>query len=228
MQAVILAGGRGERLRPITDTVPKSMLPVKGKPFLEHQLLLLKKAGISEILLLTGHLSSVIESHFRDGSRLKLNIEYSVESHPLGTGGAIKNAAKLIQNDFLLLNGDTITHLDYKAMMAQYKTQSVPILMAAHDNHDKSAPNNIRVEPDLTITGYNRQNPTGMTHLDAGVLAVKSFVFLRMMPETSVFSFEDDVYPKLNRYRLMKAFVTDRPPHDVNDPAQLKKLEELL
>jgi len=228
MQAVILAGGRGERLRPQTDTIPKSMLPVKGKPFLEHQILMLKKAGISDFLLLTGHLSNLIESHFRDGSRLKVRIEYSVESHPLGAGGAIKNAAKLLQNDFLLLSGDTFTRLDYKAMAAVHKTLSVPILMAAYDNHDKLAPSNIRVEPDLTVTGYNRVNPTGMTHIDAGVMVIKSFVFLRMMPETSVFSFEDDVFPKLNRYRLMKAFVTDQPPHDMNNPAHLKKLEELL
>lgn len=228
MQAVILAGGRGERLRPQTDTVPKSMTPVKGKPFLEHQILLLKKAGISDFLLLTGHLSNVIESHFREGSKLKVHIEYSVESHPLGSGGAVKNAAKLIQNDFLLINGDAITPMDYKDMITQYKTQSIPILMTAYDNHDKLIPNNIRVEPDLTITGYNRNNPNGMTHIESGILAIKSFVFFRMMPETSVFSIEDDVYPKLNRYRLMKAFVTDKPFYDINAPERLKKLGEIL
>ena len=228
MQAVILAGGRGERLRPQTDTIPKSMLPVKGKPFLEHQILMLKKAGISDFLLLTGHLSNLIESHFRDGSRLKVRIEYSVESHPLGAGGAIKNAAKLLQNDFLLLSGDTFTRLDYKAMAAVHKTLSVPILMAAYDNHDASVPSNIRVERDLTVTGHNRTTPTGMSHIDAGILAIKSFTFLRMMPDKPAFQLEAEVYPKLMRYRLIKAFVTDKPSYDINNPAHLKKLEEIL
>ncbi|HIC76325.1 MAG TPA: nucleotidyltransferase family protein, partial [Candidatus Dadabacteria bacterium] len=87
MQAVILCGGAGMRLRPLTDRIPKSMVLINGKPFLEHQILYFKKQGIKDFVLCAGHLWKKIVDYFKDGSNLGVKIEYSIENEPLGTGG---------------------------------------------------------------------------------------------------------------------------------------------
>jgi mannose-1-phosphate guanylyltransferase len=228
LQAVILAGGRGERLRPLTDNIPKPMVPIKGKSFLEHQILFLKKAGITDYVLLTGYLSNIIENYFQDGSKFNIHIQYSVEDHPLGTGGAIIKADKLIQDDFLLINGDTLTPLNFKDMIQQYQRRTHPILIAVYDNRKDIAPNNIRVASDGTITGYSKTSPTGMTHIDSGVLAIKKDRFFGLMPGMDQFSFELEVYPKLIKNRLMKAYITNRRFYDIGTPERLKTIEEIL
>ncbi|MFA4889338.1 MAG: nucleotidyltransferase family protein [Candidatus Omnitrophota bacterium] len=105
-QAVILTGGEGRRLRPITETIPKSMIPIKGKPFLRYQLDLIKTFGINEVLILVGYLGEEIIKYFKDGKKFGLQIDYSFEKQLLGTAGALKNAEKKLNNYFLLLNGD--------------------------------------------------------------------------------------------------------------------------
>jgi len=114
MQVVILAGGKGTRLRPITYQVPKPMVPIHGKPFLQYQLELIKSLGINEVLLLVGYLGKQIEEYFGGGPKFGLNIEYSYENNPLGTGGALKNAEEKLAEKFLLLNGDTFLPMDYE------------------------------------------------------------------------------------------------------------------
>src|SRR3989304_860614 len=102
MYALILAGGKGERLRPLTSARPKPMIPLAGKPILEHQLEWLHGQGVTDVILLCGYLSEVVSSHFGDGSRLGLRIAYSVESEPLGRGGAFKKAFQLVPPDVRL------------------------------------------------------------------------------------------------------------------------------
>src|SRR5215472_6820489 len=103
MQVVILAGGQGLRLRPLTEAIPKPMLPVAGVPYLERQLRLLARQGLRDVLILTGYLGEQIEKHFGDGRRLKLSIRYRCEAEPLGTGGALRDAHPLLSDIFLLL-----------------------------------------------------------------------------------------------------------------------------
>lgn len=112
-QVVILAGGRGSRLAPLSNSLPKPMISVQGRPFLEILLQLLQSRGLSKFLLLTGYLHNKISDYFNDGSNLGVSIKYSVEHEPLGTAGALKNAEKLLEDDFLLLNGDTFSDIDY-------------------------------------------------------------------------------------------------------------------
>ena len=109
MKAVILAGGRGERLKPLTDNLPKPMLPINGKPVIEYQIELLKKAGINDIIICGQYLFEKIINYFGNGEKLGVKIQYIKEKIPLGTGGAIKNAEGFINDDFLLLNGDIAT-----------------------------------------------------------------------------------------------------------------------
>ena len=117
MKAIILAGGRGKRLRPITDYVPKPLIPIKNIPIIEWQIKYLKKYGVSEIIICSGYKSEMIENYLNN-KKLGIKITYSVENRPLGTGGAIKQASKKIKdNSFLVINGDIITNIDLKKLL---------------------------------------------------------------------------------------------------------------
>ncbi len=113
MLAVILAGGYGKRLRPITNTIPKNLIEINGEPIIVHQIRWLKNQGIKRFLLLTGYLSHILEDYLKDGSKYGVSIVYSREHEPLGTGGAVRNAYRYLVNEdiFLLVNGDIITNL---------------------------------------------------------------------------------------------------------------------
>jgi len=112
MKAIILAGGIGKRLKPVTDYVPKPLVPIKNIPIIEWQIRYLKKFGIREVIICTGYKAEMIESYL-SMKKLGMKIKFSIEKTPLGTGGAIKKAGKLINDkSFFVINGDTITNID--------------------------------------------------------------------------------------------------------------------
>ena len=116
MKAIILAGGRGKRLRPITDYVPKPLIPIKNIPIIEWQIKYLKKFGITEVIICSGYKTRMIEDYLNN-KKLGIKITFSIENKPLGTGGAIKKAGKKIKDKtFLVINGDTITNIDLKQL----------------------------------------------------------------------------------------------------------------
>ncbi|MEO6991692.1 MAG: NDP-sugar synthase [Candidatus Baltobacteraceae bacterium] len=121
MQAVVLVGGEGTRLRPLTYGTPKPMVPVFGIPFLERTLMRLREAGVTEAILAAGYLPNAIREAFGDGSRLGIELTYVVERAPLGTAGALKNVADHIRGPFFVLNGDVLTSLDLRAMLAFHR-----------------------------------------------------------------------------------------------------------
>ena len=117
MKAIILAGGRGKRLRPITDYVPKPLVPIKNIPIIEWQIKYLKKFGITDVIICTGYKQELIENYL-DMKKLGIKIKFSIEKTPLGTGGAIKKAGKFIKDkSFVVINGDTITNIDLKKLI---------------------------------------------------------------------------------------------------------------
>ncbi len=119
MKAIILSGGRGERLKPITDYVPKPLIPINNVPILEWQLRYLKKFGIKDVILSTGYKYDQIEN-FLKSKNLGVTITFSVEKSPLGTGGAIKKAGKFIKDkSFFVINGDTITNIDLRKLKSK-------------------------------------------------------------------------------------------------------------
>ncbi len=117
MKAIILAGGRGNRLRPITDYVPKPLIPIKNIPIIEWQIKYLKKFGVSEVIICSGYKTEMIENYLNN-KKLGIKISFSVEDMPLGTGGAIKKAGKKINDkSFIVINGDVITNIDLKKLL---------------------------------------------------------------------------------------------------------------
>lgn len=121
MKAVILAGGKGTRLKPFTEAIPKPMLPIGVKPLLEITIQYLEKCGFNEVILAVNYLKEYIEHYFGDGSRFGIKIECSIENNPLGTAGAVKNAAKLFKDTFVVVLGDIVTDIDYSKLIKYHK-----------------------------------------------------------------------------------------------------------
>jgi NDP-sugar pyrophosphorylase family protein len=116
LKAIILAGGHGKRLRPLTDYVPKSLVPIKNIPIIEWQIKYLKKYGITEVIICTGYKTKMIENYL-SMKKTGVKIKFSIEKSPLGTGGAIKKAGKMINDkSFFVINGDTITNIDLRKL----------------------------------------------------------------------------------------------------------------
>lgn len=116
MQAVILAGGKGTRLQPYTTVLPKPLMPVSNYPILEIIVRQLKRAGVDRIILAVGHLSQIIQAFFQNGERFGIQIDYSLEERPLGTAGPISLVLDQLEEDFLVMNGDLLTTLDYRRL----------------------------------------------------------------------------------------------------------------
>ena len=130
MKAIILAGGEGTRLRPLTCNTPKVMVPVVNHPLLEHVINYLKAYNIIDIILAMGQLSEQIQAYFSDGGEFGVRLTYSVENFPLGTAGAVKNAENLLDESFIVFNGDIFTALDLTAMM-NFHREKKPIATIA-------------------------------------------------------------------------------------------------
>ena len=139
MQAVILVGGEGTRLRPLTLGTPKPMVPLFDIPFLERTLGRLRAAGVQEVILAAGYLPAAIEEHFGDGSKVGMRVTYVVEDHPLGTAGALKNLEDRITGTFFVLNGDVLTSLDLAEMIAYHKAKGGVGVLHAIKVEDPSA-----------------------------------------------------------------------------------------
>ncbi|AJE82955.1 MULTISPECIES: NDP-sugar synthase [Streptomyces] len=130
-EAILLVGGKGTRLRPLTVRTPKPMVPAAGVPFLAHQLARAKAAGVEHIVLATSYLAEVFEPYFGDGSALGLHLEYVTEAEPLGTGGALRNVASRLRSapgdPVLIFNGDILTGLDIRALVGVHESSGADV-----------------------------------------------------------------------------------------------------
>lgn len=201
MEAIILAGGFGTRLRSIITDVPKPMAPVSDVPFLEWLLQYLEKAGFSKIILSVGHQHEKISSYF-GGSYGSLKIRYSLEETPLGTGGAICRALGLVvSEEVFVLNGDTFFALNYQEMLSFHRSRSSDITLALRPTIDVSRYGNVIVEND-TITFFEEKGDiAGPGLINAGVyLFNRRALTSRPFPE--VFSFERDFLAMQNEIKL--------------------------
>jgi NDP-sugar pyrophosphorylase family protein len=235
MQAVILAGGLGTRMRPITETIPKPMITVAGKPFLQRQLELLSGAGIERALLLVSYLGEQIQEYFGDGAKFGCKVSYSFEASPLGTGGALKNAEAQLQDDFVLVNGDTYLGIDYRGLTKQFAAVNCSALIVAYEKPAiisreipaSLLPNNLGVSSDGLVSAYRKRNQEGLSHIDAGVIVLKKEILARLRAGQKC-SLEEEIYPRLIEQGEMRAWVTRQPFYDMGSPAGLAALEEKL
>lgn len=193
MIAVILAGGEGTRLRPLTEWLPKSLLPIANRPFLEHQIEHLRRHGVTRVVLSCGYLPEPIRDHFGD------SLEYAIEPQPLGTGGAIGFAAGGISETFVVCNGDVLTGLDLTALIDLHRARSARATIALHRVDDPSAYGLVRTEGDGAVTAFVEKPPPGTADVDtinAGTYVLEPDVLGLIEPDRMV-SVEREVFPRL-------------------------------
>ena len=230
MQAVILAGGLGTRLRPFTYEIPKPMVPINGKPYLEYQLEYLRKQDIKNILILVGYLGEQISSYFGDGKKFGLDIQYSTESVPMGTGGGLKNAESLLEEDFLLIYGDSFLPLEYGDVIKKYnQCRSKALLCVYNNQEDTNVISNIALEEEThKILAYRKDvQDITLKYVDAGVLIVNKEV-LKYIPYQQVISLEQYIFPILIKEGTLFAYPSNHRFYDIGTPERLKLAMEVL
>lgn len=168
MKAIILAGGRGKRLKPVTDYVPKPLVPISNIPIIEWQIKYLKKFDVKEVIICTGYKSDMIESYL-NMKELGIKIKFSIEKSPLGTGGAIKKAGKMInEKSFFVINGDTITNIDLHKLASKTNTVAAIELRTKYGILETESEKivNFKEKKEITDTWMN----AGIYHLQKEIL----------------------------------------------------------
>jgi NDP-sugar pyrophosphorylase family protein len=225
LQAVVLAGGLGTRLRPITERIPKPMVEVAGRPFLETIIRHLADQEFRRILLLLGYLGERIVDHFGDGRSCGVKLDYAWEKSPLGTGGAVRNALDELEEDFLLLYGDSYLPIDYRPVAAALRQSGALGLIVVYDNGrgDTGVPENVATDAQGWVTRYAKgEGGADLRYVEAGVLAFRREVFARL-PAGRVIALEQEIYPKLIAERQLFSFVSGQRFYDIGTPERLEE-----
>jgi len=181
MQTVILAGGLATRLRPITEKIPKALIEINGIPFIDYQLNYLKKQGITNVVLCTGFLTEQIVDYVGNGSRYGLKVVYSNDGEKLlGTGGAIKNAARYLDDDFFILYGDSFLPVQFNPIYNKFKHNKLPALMTILENNNQWDKSNV-IFDGIQINLYDKKNYSDqMNYIDYGLSICKKDIFTKM------------------------------------------------
>lgn len=230
-QAVILAGGRGERLRPLTDEKPKPMIELNGRPFLEYLTNLLKENGITEILLLLGYQYNKIIDHFGDGSEFGVTIRYSVGEIFDETGTRVRNAKNFLQEKFLLMYSDNYWPLQLEKMFEFYKSKNVLATTTVYNNKDGQGEygfeNNIFVDSTGTVVLYDKtRSDPRLNGVDIGFFILDKRI-LDFMPDSN-FSFEAEILPVLAQQNELAGFRTDQLYYPITSIEWLKRAEKFI
>jgi NDP-sugar pyrophosphorylase family protein len=219
----ILAGGLATRLRPITEKIPKSLVPVGGRPFLAHQLELLSRQGFRHVVLCVGHLGEQIEAAFGDGRDHGIRLEYSYDGDRLvGTAGALRQALPKLGDAFFTLYGDSYLEIDYLPVWHFFEKSRQPALMTVMENSRGAEPSNVEFLPG-EVRAYDKKNPTpAMRHIDYGLSAYRAQVF-RDLPEGPADL--SDLQSSLARQGLMAGYEVSQPYFEMGSSCGLQSLE---
>jgi mannose-1-phosphate guanylyltransferase len=199
MQALILAGGEGTRLRPLTSRLPKPVVPMVGRPFIAYMLDWLREHGVDDVVMSCGHMAAAVRGVLGDGSREGLRLRYVEEPRPLGTGGAVKYAEHLLDRRFLMLNGDVLADLDLTAVVQQHLDRGASATLALVAVEDPSAYGLVRTRSDGQVTGFVEKPAAHEidTHqVSAGAYVLERDVLQLLAPGEPA-SIEREVFPRL-------------------------------
>ena len=196
---ILLVGGFGTRLKPLTDEYPKPMLPVAGLPVTEHQILAAKKAGIHTLVLATSYLAEIFTPYFGDGSKWGMKILYAVEKEPLGTGGAIANAAQLLGGDepIVIFNGDVLSRHSIADQIAFHEAKKADATLHLIDVEDARAFGCVPTDKDGRVTAFLEKMDNPVTNsINAGCYVFSPAV-INQIPLGKVISVERETFPAL-------------------------------
>ena len=200
MQALILAGGEGTRLRPLTSTVPKPVVPLANRPFISFMIEWLARYGVDDVILACGFMAEGVRAVLGDGEELGIRLRYVEEPRPLGTGGALRYAGDLLEERFLMLNGDVLADFDLLAQLHQHEQTGARATIALVGVEDPSAYGLVRRKADHSVREFlEKPNPDEIdTHLiSAGAYVLERSVLDEMAPAGTNISIERDVFPVL-------------------------------
>ena len=173
LTALVLAGGLGTRLQSVVEDTPKVLAPVAGHPFLHYILSYLRGQGIKDVILCTGHKAGMVTDYCQSGSKWGLHIRYSVEQEALGTGGAIKNAAPMINSDpLIVLNGDSFAQADLTQMVGYHASKRAQITIALTEVAEKNRFGSVNVDADGSILGFKEKGELGRGLINAGIYVI--------------------------------------------------------
>ena len=221
-QAAILCGGLGNRLRPITDTLPKPMVPINGRPFLEYLLEQLKVQGVSEIILMTGYLGEQIQEYFGQGSKWGLDVQYSNGPAEWDTGRRLHEAKSLLQDNFILMYSDNFVQVNLKKLAAFHGRSKTLLSFVVQPKLNA----NISLGEGGTVTAYDKtRSSKDLNFVELGFMVTNKKIFNYYQEIDVSFS---DILVKLVSEKQVSGMVVDDAYHGVSDPKRLKLTKEYL
>jgi NDP-sugar pyrophosphorylase family protein len=225
--AVVLAGGYATRMRPITETIPKALIEVAGKPFIDHQLALLQRNGIRHVVLCLGYLGEQVQSHLGDGFAYGLTISYSYDgARLLGTGGALRRAAHLLGEACWVLYGDSYLEIDYRAVMEQFASSVALGLMTILRNENRWDRSNVIFRDGQLICYDKSQLVPEMEYIDYGASLLRREAWMRIPPNETIDL--SDLYHTLVEEGQMVGHVVTRRFYEIGSPAGLAETRGYL
>lgn len=226
-QLILLAGGKATRLRPVTETIPKSMLEVAGRPFIAHQLELAKSKGIDKIVLCASYLGEMIEQYAGDGSKFGVELEYSFDGDELlGTGGAVMKALEKVKGEFFVMYGDSYLNTDFESINEYFFSQDKPALMTVFRNDGKWDKSNVCYRDGRIIT-YDKVNRTpDMQYIDYG-LGILSEQCFKEFRTRRVFDLAE-VYSRLLEKNELAGFEVKERFYEIGSFEGLNETSEYL
>jgi len=227
LPVAILAGGLSTRLRPITETIPKALVEVAGRPFIDCQIEMLVSQGLTEIILCVGYLGEMIEHHLGEGSQFGAKISYSHDGNQLlGTGGALLNALPLLGEEFYVLYGDSYLPIDFTVVGSAFKESGKPGLMTVFLNEGNWDRSNVLFE-DGDILAYDKKDPSSrMKHIDYGLEVFRKEIF-KCTPVSGVFDLGELLHDLVCNRQIAGYEVRDRF-YEIGSHAGLKELDKFL
>ena len=198
IEAIILAGGKGTRLKRVLDDCPKPMAIIGGKPFIEWILLMLRRQGIQRVVMCTGHLSETVESYFGDGRSIGMEVAFAGDPFPLGTGGAVRNAlGKTRSNHILVLNGDSYLRVNISNFLKTHLACNARASISLVQVEDSRRYGSVKVNKDRKVLAFLEKSPRKQPGLiNAGIYLLERNV-VKEIPEGKMISLEREIFPDL-------------------------------
>lgn len=227
-EAIILAGGKGTRLKSVLDDRPKPMAIIRGKPFIEWILLMLKRQGIQRTVICTGHLGEIVESYFGNGRSIGMEITFARDPFPLGTGGAVRNAlGKTRSKHILVLNGDSYLRVNISSFLKTHLALNARASISLVQVEDSSRYGSVKINKNGKMLAFLEKSPRKQSGLiNAGTYLLERNI-LKEIPEGKRISLEREIFPDLIGKGLY-GVPCDGPFIDIGTPESFNKAEKLL
>lgn len=226
MQVVILAGGYASRLKTLTENIPKALLKINKKPFINYQLKYLKNQGITDVVLCLNHLAEQITSHVGDGSKYGLIVNYSYDGiKPLGTGGALKNAFNFLDENFFVMYGDSFLPVDFKKIYREFVKKKANALMTIYENKNSFDQSNIIFNKKKIVLYDKFNHSETMKFIDYGL----SILNKNVLKEVKQKKFDlSSIFTKLSKKDLLDNYIVRKRFYEIGSFSGIKDFNKYV